>query len=179
MAKEEIELEQEQDVVVDDESVDEAAEPLEDQISALEAKVADEKDRALRAQAEAQNFKRRLQQDKEQALKYAAESFVRELLPILDSFDRAAEQAQGTDQKLEDVVDGFKLIQKQFLDFFEKSEVVPIEALGQKFDPNLHQAVSQQPAEDGQEPDMVVAVMQAGYMYHDRVIRPAMVVVSQ
>lgn len=152
---------------------------LEIQLSETESRCADAEDASLRARAESENFKRRMQQDKDTAVKFAKESFIKELLPVLDSFDRALSDSNLSAQKVEDVIAGFDLIKQQFLQFFEKSQVTPIDALGEPFDPNMHQAISQRDAESDEKADHVVQVVQAGYRYHDRVVRPAMVVVSK
>ncbi len=151
--------------------------------AALEAAVAEHKDQLLRVRAESENFKRRLQQDKETAVKFALESFIRDLIPILDSFDQAMafanpDQASVSDGQADhpSVVAGFELIQKQMMGLMEKSSVTPIQATG-AFDPQCHQAISQV-ASDTVPANHIVQVAQTGYTYHDRVVRPAMVIVS-
>lgn len=151
--------------------------------AALEAAVAEHKDQLLRVRAESENFKRRLQQDKETAVKFALESFIRDLIPILDSFDQAMAFANPSQDKASDgqtdqtsVVSGFVLIQQQILDLLEKSSVVSIQTDG-AFDPHCHQAISQV-ASDTVPANHIVQVVQTGYTYYDRVVRPAMVIVS-
>lgn len=151
-------------------------------ISAQTEVVAQEKDRTLRTLAEFENFKRRKEQETEDFKKYSNEKMVTELLIILDSFDRAVDHARQItecDQKsFEEMTNGFFLIQKQFHSVLEKFGLLKIEALNQTFDPNLHQAVSQKSVE-GVESSIVVHEYQPGYKLHDRLIRPAMVVVSE
>jgi molecular chaperone GrpE len=151
--------------------------------AALEAAVAEHKDQLLRVRADSENFKRRLQQDKETAVKFALESFIRDLIPILDSFDQAMAFANPSQDKASDgqtdqtsVVSGFVLIQQQILGLLEKSSVVPIQTDG-AFDPHCHQAISQV-ASDTVPANHIVQVVQTGYTYYDRVVRPAMVIVS-
>ena len=151
--------------------------------AALEAALAEHKDQLLRVRAESENFKRRLQQDKETAVKFALESFIRDLIPILDSFDQAMAFASPDPNSASDgptdqpsVIAGFALIQKQMMGLMEKSSVTPIDASG-AFDPHCHQAISQV-ASDTVPADHIVQVAQTGYTYHDRVVRPAMVIVS-
>jgi len=151
--------------------------------AALEAAVAEHKDQLLRVRADSENFKRRLQQDKETAVKFALESFIRDLIPILDSFDQAMAFANPSQDKASDgqtdqtsVVAGFVLIQQQILGLLEKSSVVPIQTDG-AFDPHCHQAISQV-ASDTVPANHIVQVVQTGYTYYDRVVRPAMVIVS-
>ncbi|MDA8575651.1 nucleotide exchange factor GrpE [Candidatus Marinamargulisbacteria bacterium] len=151
--------------------------------AALEAAVAEHKDQLLRVRADSENFKRRLQQDKETAVKFALESFIRDLIPILDGFDQAMAFANPSQDKESDgqtdqtsVVSGFVLIQQQILGLLEKSSVVPIQTDG-AFDPHCHQAISQV-ASDTVPANHIVQVVQTGYAYYDRVVRPAMVIVS-
>ena len=151
--------------------------------AALEAAVAEHKDQLLRVRADSENFKRRLQQDKETAVKFALESFIRDLIPILDGFDQAMAFANPSQDKASDgqtdqtsVVSGFVLIQQQILGLLEKSSVVPIQTDG-AFDPHCHQAISQV-ASDTVPANHIVQVVQTGYAYYDRVVRPAMVIVS-
>lgn len=155
-------------------------EELEKHVSELEASVKDEKDKALRAFAELENFKRRNQQEVDTFKKYAAEKVVLEFLPILDSFSLACHHAQAQSESQGDssVIDGFVLIQKQFEQALERLNVKPIVAIDTPFNPNLHQAISQEKVE-GKDSDIVVKEMQKGYTLHDRVIRPSLVVVSE
>ena len=134
----------------------------------------EEKDKALRAYAELENYKKRKDQETITFKKYVAEGVVSTLLPVLDSFDRACEHANHDDE----TVQGFILIQKQFHDALEKCHVTQIEALNQPFDPNCHEAVMQEES-DKVESQMVIKELQKGYKLHDRVIRPAMVVVAK
>lgn len=170
------------------ESESESADPLKDlqfQIDALEVeKVAlaqaaeSEKDKALRTLAELENFKRRKQQEVDGFKRYAIEQTVLELLPVLDSFDRACDHAKETSDEADDIVGGFFMIQKQFHNVLDKLGVIAIETIDQPFDPNIHQAISQEEME-GKSPDIVIKEMQKGYKLQDKVIRPAMVVVSK
>ena len=96
----------------------------------------------------------------------------------MDSFDNACSHAEKKDNSSEDIINGFTLIQKQLYQVFEKLSIKKIEALNQPFDPNLHQAISQIEKDNTKE-DTVIQEIQAGYMLHDRVIRPAMVVISK
>lgn len=126
-------------------------------------------------QAEFENYQKRAAKEREQERLYAVSPLVKELLPSLDDLERAlaaAEQA-GDDGPLSQ---GVRAIHTKFLDALRRFGVEPINALGQPFDPNLHQAVSQQPSSE-YPPQSVSQVYQQGYSMHDRVLRPAMVVV--
>ncbi len=142
----------------------------------LEARVLEEKDKALRAQAELENFRRRNQQEVNTFKKYAAEKVLLEFIPILDSFNLACEHADK--EKTEDTIKGFVLIQKQLSSAIEKLNVTPIDALDADFDPSIHQAISQEKVE-GKKSGVVTKEIQKGYKLHDRVIRPSLVIVSE
>jgi molecular chaperone GrpE len=137
----------------------------------------DEKtDRYLRTVAELDNFKKRTQREREEYIRFANESLLRELLPVLDNFDRALEAARAA-AETESVVAGVELIQRELVKVLEKFGVTPYSALGQPFDPERHEAV-QRVVRSG-APDMtVVEETQRGYLLNGRVLRPAMVVVA-
>ena len=144
----------------------------------LEKDAADAKDQSLRSLAELENVKRRKEQEKVDAIKFGNERLINDLLPILDAFDLAMGQsAVSESEEVKAVITGFEMIQKQIAQFLEKIGVVKIESLDQPFDPNLHQGISQESHPDKDE-NTVVKEMQPGYKLNDRVIRPAMVVVS-
>jgi molecular chaperone GrpE len=129
-----------------------------------------------RTRADFENYQKRTQRDLAQERRYWHGSMAAELLPILDNFDRAvaaAKQAGETGP----LVQGVAMIQTQVLDVFRRHGITRIEAQGQPFDPNLHQAVLQQPSTE-QPPNTVLQVLEQGFMIHDRVLRPARVVVS-
>jgi len=129
-----------------------------------------------RTRADFENYQKRTQRDLAQERRYWHGSLAAELLPILDNFDRAvaaAKQAGETGP----LVQGVAMIQTQVLDVFRRHGITRIEAQGQPFDPNLHQAVLQQPSTE-QPPNTVLQVLEQGFMIHDRVLRPARVVVS-
>ena len=137
------------------------------------------KDQSLRSLAELENVKRRKEQEKVDAIKFANERLIMDLLPILDAFDLAMAQGDIADnQEVAAVVSGFSMIQQQIAQFLEKCGVVRIDAMDQPFDPNLHQGISQESHPDKKE-NTIVKEMQPGYRLNDRVIRPSMVVVSK
>ncbi len=150
----------------------------EDPIIQLEGEVAAARDAALRAQADAQNVKRRAEQDVEKARKFALESFARELLAVVDNLERALEATAGQDAAVKPVTEGVELTLKSFLDALRKFNVEAVDPQGEPFDPNLHQAMSM--VENNEvEPNSVIAVMQKGYTLNGRLLRPAMVMVSK
>jgi len=133
---------------------------------------------ALRAQAEAQNARRRAEKEVENAHKFAIEKFVKELVPMLDSLESGLEKIPEDDQAQQMAREGLSLTLKQGLEALKKFNVEQLHPLGQPFDPALHQAMAMQESPDA-APNTVLHVMQKGYTLSGRLIRPAMVVVSK
>ncbi len=129
-----------------------------------------------RTRADFENYQKRLQRDLSQERRYAHGPFALDLLPALDNLDRATAAAEQAGEK-GPLVQGVVMVQAQLLDILRRYGITRIEALGQPFDPNLHQAVMQEPARD-RPPHNVVRVIEQGFIIHDRVLRPARVVVS-
>lgn len=147
---------------------------IEEQLKIAEQKAAESHDAWLRAKAEGENIRRRAQEDIAKAGKFAVEKFAGELIAVKDSLEAALASDKQT---AEDLKAGVELTLKQLVAAFEKSALFEINPLEEKFDPHKHQAISQVEA-DG-EPNRVINVLQKGYALHDRVIRPALVVVSK
>lgn len=150
----------------------------EDEIARLQEELEQARDSALRAQAEAQNAKRRAEQEVERARKYALERFVGELLPVVDNLERALESASGDEEVVKPIAEGVELTLKSFQNALQKYHIEVIDPQGEPFDPQLHQAMSQVENPDV-EPNTVIAVMQKGYTLNGRLVRPAMVMVSK
>lgn len=152
---------------------------LESEIEKLKQALNASNDKAIRAQAEMMNFKRRKEEETSSMLKYANEDVLKSLLPVVDNFERAI---MLDDNDLSDEVSkflsGFKMIYTNVLDIFNKFEVKEIEAEGIEFDPRVHQAVLME-HDDSKPHNVVLEVLQKGYIYKDRVIRPAMVKVNE
>ena len=151
---------------------------LDARIAKLQSDIERLNDRTLRAQADAQNVKRRAEQDMEKARKYALERFAGELLPVVDNLERALEAASGDDEAIKPIAEGVELTLKSFQDVLRKFQVEPVDPVGEPFDPQRHQAMSLIDNPDA-EPNTVLAVMQKGYTLNERLLRPAMVVVSK
>ncbi len=146
-----------------------------------EAVIADLKDQVLRAMAETENTRRRAQRELGDTRKYAIAEFARDLLTLGDNLERALASARGGENEAVDqnaLIEGVELTERQFHQVLEKYGIQPIEAEGQKLDPNLHQAMMQIPHPEA-EPGTVVQVVQIGYTIHDRLLRPAMVGVAK
>ena len=152
---------------------------LEAEVEKLKLALNASNDKAIRAQAEMMNFKRRKEEETSNMLKYANEDVLKSLLPVVDNFERAI---MLDDNDLSDEVSkflsGFKMIYTNVIDIFNKFEVKEIEAEGIEFDPRVHQAVLME-HDDSKPHNVVLEVLQKGYMYKDRVIRPAMVKVNE
>ncbi|MGJ7458152.1 nucleotide exchange factor GrpE [Halomonas sp. MA07-2] len=152
------------------------AELLAARVEELEQTVAEAKDQALRAAAEAQNVRRRAEQEAEKARKFALEKFVKELLPVVDSLEKALEAM--ADEATEAHREGVSMTLKMQQDVLAKFGVEAVEPSGEPFDPQFHEAMAMVPNPE-LEPNTVMDVMQKGYLLNGRLVRPAMVVVSQ
>jgi molecular chaperone GrpE len=157
--------------------------PAEDaRLAEAERQAAELKDRLLRALAEVENVRRRAEREAEDVRKYAVADFARELLGVADNLQRAlagaTAEARRSAPELGPVLDGVELTERELMKALEKHGVRPVEALGRKLDPNLHQAVAQIEHPEAQ-PGEVVQVFQTGYTIADRLLRPAMVAVAK
>jgi molecular chaperone GrpE len=151
---------------------------LEEIVGQLQVDTAAAKDAALRAQADAQNVKRRAEQDVEKARKFALEQFCKELLPVMDNLERALEAAPANEEVVKPIAEGVELTLKSFVDAMKKFKIEVLNPLGEPFDPQFHQAMSMVENDDV-EPNTVTLVMQKGYTLNNRLVRPAMVMVSK
>ena len=133
-------------------------------------------DRLLRKQAEFENYRKRMEREKADYVQFASSELIRELLSALDSFELALRNA-AKDAGGGELLRGFELIYKQLQDTLARFGLKPIEAKGQKFDPNFHQAVSTQATNEVEE-NTVIDEMRRGYLLHGRLLRPVMVSVS-
>ena len=151
------------------------------EVEALKAQVQEFQEQMLRSQAEMQNVRRRAEIDVEKAHKFALEKFVKELLPVADSLEKAVESTEGHEESGELVAsirEGVEMTLSLFMSSLKKFNVEQINPVGEPFDPQHHEAMSMVPAPDA-EPNSVVAVVQKGYLLNGRVVRPAMVVVAK
>jgi molecular chaperone GrpE len=166
----------ESDTAPADQSNQATGEPgLEEQLSATEAKLAEMHDAFMRAKADAENIRRRAQEDVSKAHKFAIESFAEAMVPVRDSLEMALKVESPT---VESIKEGVEMTLKQLTAAFEKNRLVEVmPAQGDKLDPNKHQAVAVVPAD--QEANTVVSVLQKGYMISDRLLRPAIVTAAQ
>ncbi|MCZ6525517.1 MAG: nucleotide exchange factor GrpE [Gammaproteobacteria bacterium] len=143
----------------------------------LQQQVKDNLEKALLAQAEMENLRKRTARDMENAHKFALDKFTKELLPVIDSLELGL-FATDTVEDTDSLKQGMDLTLKKFLDVMQKFGVSVVEAEGEKFDPEKHEAISMQEVDDA-EPGTVITVIQKGYELNGRLIRPAMVIVSR
>ena len=134
-------------------------------------------DRALRSQAELENYRKRAARELDEQRRYANLFLMRDLLPVLDNVQRALEAADDSDDSATGLIEGFKMVAEQLQAVLKQYNCLEIAALGETFDPHLHEAVLQQPS-DEHAAGMVMQVLLTGYQLHDRVVRPSQVIVS-
>ena len=157
---------------------DESADLDDGDTASLETQVEELKEALIRSQADLQNVRRRAERDVENAHKYAVEKFVKDLLAVLDSMDRALELAETTESFDASMIEGIQMTHKLLLDTAGKHGVELINPVAEAFDPQEHQAMSMVESAD-HDPNTVIAVMQKGYKLEGRVIRAAMVMVTK
>ncbi len=173
-----------------EETAEEAAETAEAAVERLKARVAELDDKLLRAVAETENLRRRAAREREETGKYAVTGFAREMLAVVDNLRRALDSLPdrpaaggvggeaGGDESLAGLVAGIEMTERELLAVFERQPIRRIDPMGEKFDPNFHQAVFEV-ADSDQPAGTVVQVVQAGYVIADRLLRPAMVGVAK
>ena len=153
-------------------------EELKQALAQAEQKAQENWDKAVRAQAEMENLKRRTQKDLEDAHKFALTGFAKELLSVLDSLVLGLHAATGDSPEVQKFLEGSELTIKQFESVFAKFKIEAIDPIGQPFNAELHQAMAMH-AVEGAEPNTVINVFQKGYMLNGRLLRPAMVLVAK
>lgn len=164
----EVEVEQVEEVILTEEQV---------KIEALETDVKELNDRLIRVQADYDNFRRRTKQEKEAAAKYKAQNLIEEIIPAVDNFDRAL-GVKAESEEAKAILQGMDMVYRQLADALKNEGLEVIESVGQSFDPHFHQAVIQVETDEF-ESNQVVEELQKGYKLRDRVLRPAMVKVSE
>jgi molecular chaperone GrpE len=165
----------------DEATAAEAEADLGARVAALEAEVADCKDRVLRALAEQENSRRRAERERQDAIRFAAAGLARDLLATADNLRRAIESVpneKAADETVQRLLAGIVATERALLDAFEKHGIRRVDALGQRFDPDRHEAVFEV-ADAASPPGTVAEVLQPGYLHHDRLLRPAKVGVAK
>ncbi|MGE5713351.1 MAG: nucleotide exchange factor GrpE [Betaproteobacteria bacterium] len=149
---------------------------VEQELDAALAKANENYDLYLRAKADAENIRRRGQEEVTKAYKFAVESFAESLVPVVDSLEKALEVKDASAEQLRE---GVELTLRQLRSAFEKNALAEINPVGQKFDPHRHQAISSVPASEQHAANQVVSVLQKGWTISERVLRPALVVIAK
>jgi molecular chaperone GrpE len=152
----------------------------EKRIADLQRELEEARQNVLYAQAETQNVRRRLEQEKQSAANYAATSFARDMLSVKDNLDRALQavpEELRADDRIKSLLTGIEATGREVESVFKRNGITKIEAMGQPLDPNRHQAMMEVPSDA--EPGTIVQEMQAGYMIKDRLLRPALVGVAR
>ncbi len=153
------------------------------ELETIRAELASTQDRVLRISAELDNYRKRVQREIQDERRYATMPLMREILPVLDNLKRAIDSASPSNQTSEPspemtaLLEGVSMVFQQLESVLAKQGCVRIEAMGQPFDPNIHDAILQQPSADA-EPNTVIFETQTGYKLHDRVVRPSQVIVA-
>jgi len=156
-------------------TLEETIRQLEEQLAAKEKEASDNWDRFLRERADLENYRKRANREKEELLNYCNKSLIEEILPVVDSMERAL--SHSDEETLPAVLEGVRMTHGMLLTALKKFGVTPVEALGTQFDPAFHQAMTQVPS-DEHPPNTVVEEFQKGYLLRERLLRPAMVSVS-
>ncbi|MBM3857720.1 MAG: nucleotide exchange factor GrpE [Verrucomicrobia bacterium] len=152
---------------------------VQDPAAALQAEVNKYRDQSLRAAADLENFRKRMAREKEEAIRYANVSLLEKLIPILDNFELGLEVAKtASDGSAASIAQGLSMVQRQLADFIKDHGVTAVEAVGQPFDPKLHEAIGHEPHAQISE-GSVISQVRRGYKLVDRLIRPAAVIVSK
>ncbi|ODG90209.1 MULTISPECIES: nucleotide exchange factor GrpE [Bacillaceae] len=149
----------------------------EEELQKLRAEVDEKENKYLRLHADFENYKRRALLDQQSLMTYRAQSLVTDLLPVLDNFERAL-QVEATDEQTASLKQGMEMVYRLLVEAVKKEGVEEIPALGEQFDPNVHQAVMQE-SDDSKPSNEVLQEFQKGYKLKDRVIRPSMVKVNE
>jgi molecular chaperone GrpE len=173
----------EEDYIPESDAADAAAGEGSEEVTALKAEIAELKDRALRAMAEAENTRRRAEREKKDASLYAVTNFARDMLQVADNFARAiqacpADVREAAAPQLKAVIEGVEATDRQLLATLERHGIKQIDTASGKFDPNLHQAIAEVPGR-GKPAGAIVDVVQVGYQIGERLLRPAMVTVAK
>lgn len=154
----------------------EAVEPTE--VEQLEKQLDELQDRYLRVQAELANIQKRNLKERQDAARYRSQNLATELLPVIDNIERALE-IEVEDEKAVNFKKGVEMVYNLMIEALKNEKIEAINPINEVFDPNFHMSIQVQDAEEGQEPDTVINVVQKGYKLEDRILRPAMVIVAQ
>lgn len=148
------------------------------EVEQLQKELDELQDRYLRVQAELANIQKRNVKERQDAAKYRSQNLATELLPVIDNIERALE-IEVEDEKAINFKKGVEMVYNLMIEALKNEKIEAINPINESFDPNFHMSIQVQEAEEGQEPDTIINVVQKGYKLEDRVLRPAMVIVAQ
>ena len=166
---------EESEVTVEEPIILEPIEALEKDLQETKDELDEQKDKFIRLQAETDNFRKRLSREKEEFSQYANERLFKGLIPIFDNFERALEDPSN---EIKSLKEGLDMTLKQFSTFLEKENVEPIKAIGEKFNPELHEALTSEESNDHEE-DTIISQFVKGYKINNRVLRPSQVIIAK
>ena len=166
---------EESEVTVEEPIILEPIEVLEKDLQETKNDLDEQKDKFIRLQAETDNFRKRLSREKEEFSQYANERLFKELIPIFDNFERALEDPSN---EIKSLKEGLDMILKQFSTFLEKEKIEPIKAIGEKFNPEFHEALTSEESNDHEE-DTIISQFVKGYTINNRVLRPSQVIIAK
>jgi len=144
-----------------------------------EVELNEARERILRLHADFDNYRKRVQREKEEWFQYASLNIIEKLLPVVDNLERAMENLDNQTEEVKSIFSGVAMTYRQLMEILAREGLETIEAVGQPFDPLLHEAIMQVPAEEGLEDNQVTEVLRKGYRFKDRIVRPAMVKVAK
>lgn len=174
--EEEAQKEEDKKEEAEAEQIEEEKEETDDLAQKLQAELDDMNNKYIRLAADFDNYRKRQMQERESLLKYGCSEVLTKILPVLDTFERAKEHLKDVED-VNSVKESYEVAFKQLTDTLAKAGLEKIEATGEVFDPNLHEAIAQTPSKE-HEDNTIIATMQAGYKLKDRVLRPALVNVA-
>lgn len=154
-------------------------EPSTEEEASAQKELEEAKDRLVRLHADFDNFRKRVQKEREEWYQYASLGLIEKMLPILDNLERALDSLDGQNKEVQGLFSGIVMIHRQLVETLQKEGLESIQAVGTVFDPRVHEAIMQVPVEEGQEDNLVVEELRKGYRFKERVIRPTMVKVAK
>jgi molecular chaperone GrpE len=167
------------DEILEQAGLEEAEMEVSQEDNPHEKELKEAKERIVRLMADFDNYRKRVQREKEDWMRYSSLSFAEKLLPVVDNLERALENLNCQDEEVQGLFSGVTMIYRQFMEILQNEGLALIEDLGQSFDPLVHEAVMQEPAQEDQEDNQIVGVMRKGYRFKDKLLRPAMVKVAK
>lgn len=161
------------------EETGETEQPAAQDNEAKDKELKEAQDRVLRLIADFDNFRKRVQREKEELYQYSSMNIIEKILPVIDNLERALQNLNQQDKEVQNLFSGVEMIYRQLMEILAQEGLKPVEDLGFPFDPQVHEAVMQEQAKKGQEDNEVVEVMRKGYKFKEKLLRPAMVKVAK